>query len=187
MAPKNVEEVAYRAVQMGELEIDEEGRIWRVAARRWDRWTKKTRTLHCQRRRAERLSGQYLQVRVMIDGKRANALAHRLVYRHFNGPIPDRLTVNHENGKKQDNNPKNLTLATYTEQQIHATRVLKVGHACNQNGQNNSMAKLTPDQVATIRHRRSTGELLKSIANDYGVSDRCISKIALGHRWASRG
>ena len=32
---------------------------------------------------------------------------------------------------------------------------------------------------------RAGGEPLKSIAEDFGVSDRAISKIALGQRWRS--
>lgn len=117
---------AYRAVQMGELEIDLEGRIWRVAARRWDRWHKATRTIRCERRRAEKSAGKYLQVRVMFGKQRIHALAHRMVWLHFNGPIPPGLTVNHEDGDTTNNRPDNLTLATYAEQQIHSLHVL--GH-----------------------------------------------------------
>ena len=124
MKPKNVEELAYLAVKMGELEIDNAGQVWRVAARRWDRWTQKTRTIPCAPRRAEKVTGNYLQVRVMVDCVRANALAHRLVWRHFNGPIPPGLTINHKNGNPKDNSPGNLELATYSEQIRHAVRVL---------------------------------------------------------------
>ena len=124
MAPRNVEELAYQAVLMGELEIDSEGRIWRVAARRWHRWQQRTRKIPCERHRAEKDSGDYYQIRVMIDRVRANALAQRLVWRHFHGPIPDGVTVNHENGNKKDNRPANLNLATYSEQILHAIHVL---------------------------------------------------------------
>ncbi len=60
----------------------------------------------------------------MLDGKRHHALAHRLVYRHFKGPIPAGLTVNHLNGMRGDNRPENLELATASEQKLHAIRVL---------------------------------------------------------------
>lgn len=187
MQPKNNEEAVYQAVVNGELEIDNLGQIWRIACRRADRWNGGTKIIPCKRRRAENDMGDYFQIRVMFDGKRHIALAHRLVWRHFKGPIPTGLTINHKDGQKKRNVPDNLELATYSEQQIHATQALKVGHACNQHGSKNSMAKLSEIQAIEIKRRRKTGESLKSIAKDYGISDRAVSKIALGQRWVSLG
>lgn len=121
---KSRENEAYAAIEMGELEIDSEGRIWRVAARRYDRWAGTTRSIPCARRRAENPTGEYLQVRVMIDGRRIHALAQRMVWRHFFGPVPDGKTINHKNGDKLDNRPENLEPATDSEQQLHAIHVL---------------------------------------------------------------
>lgn len=181
---KNSEEAVYAAVTMGELEIDSEGRVWRIAARRADRWSGATRVIPCARRRAEhRTTLGYLMVRTMIDGKRHCALAHRLVYRHFMGPIRAGLTINHRNGSKSDNRPENLEPATHSEQQVHALRVLKVGRT-DQRGERNAMARLTEAQVSEIRSRRARGEKLKAIAADFGVTDRAVSKIARGQRWA---
>lgn len=120
-----VEDAVLAAVASGELEIDSEGRIWRLAARRADRWRGGTRSIPCARRRAEnKTSLGYMQVRVMVNGKRHHALAHRVVYRHFKGSIPPEMTVNHENGHRSDNRPENLTLATASEQKLHSIRVL---------------------------------------------------------------
>jgi len=124
VATLNREDEAYRAIEMGELAIDFEGRIWRVAARRWDRWTQQTRSIPCEARRAEKSAGEYLQVRVMIDGVRAHALAHRMVWRHFFGQIPPGMLVNHRNGAKTDNRPANLELVTPSENTTHAIAVL---------------------------------------------------------------
>lgn len=185
MRPKNNEDVVYQAVLAGELEIDEEGRVWRLACRRGDRWKGGTRLIPCVRRRAENDTGEYLQVGVMFGGKECNALAQRLVWRHFKGRIPDGLTVNHMDGKKKRNVLSNLELATYSEQQIHALRVLKVGRT-DQNGIKNAMAKLTVIQVEEIRRRRARGERLLSIAQDFGIQYQTVSKIARGDRWAFR-
>lgn len=178
------ENEAYPAVVSGELEIDNEGRIWRTARRRWNRWQQASESLPVVRRRTEnQTTGGYLQVRVMVDGKRVHALAHRLVYRHFNGPIPPGMMINHRNGDKGDNRPENLELATPSENTVHSRQVLKRGRL-DQGGQRNAMAKLTPEQVAEIRTRRAAGEKLTSIAVDYGVQMQTVSKIARGDRWA---
>jgi len=118
----------------------------------------------------------------MIDKKRANALAHRLVWRVVHGRIPSGLTINHKDGNPLNNHPDNLELATPSEQAIHARKVLG---KCRQDKEWNNNAKLTVRTVAAIRTRRAAGESLKSIAMDFQVSDRTVSKIALGQRWAS--
>jgi hypothetical protein len=184
MNSKNSEEAVYAAVISGEYQVMSDGTVWRVAKRTGNRWKPGTyRTVQVSRRRAEhRLPSNYLQVRLMVKGKRANALAHRLVWRHFNGPIPPGLTINHKSGIRNDNRPSNLELATSSQQQRHMLDILKHGRVLNQRGEMNSMCKLNDAQVAEIRKRRSGGERLISIAQDYGVAFQTISKIALHHR-----
>ncbi|MEU7338643.1 HNH endonuclease [Streptomyces sp. NPDC007074] len=121
----------------------------------------------------------------MKDGIRYHALAHRLVWRHFAGPIPAGLTVNHKNGVKSDNRPANLELATHAEQTAHARQVLRRGRL-DQYGIRNAMVKLTPEQVQQIKARRAKGETLASIAEDYPVRMQHISRITRGDR-RSRG
>lgn len=177
------DERVYQAVLSGELEIDSLGRIWRVKKRGWDRWKEQVVSRPCLRVRAENDTGEYLQIRVMVNLRRDHTSAHRLVYRHFHGPIPAGLTVNHKDGKKKRNLPGNLELATYSEQQIHALHILKVGRT-DQRGIKNAMAKLTPRKIKTIRRRRLMGERLLSIAKDFNISFQAVSKIARGQRWA---
>ncbi|MFG2001745.1 HNH endonuclease signature motif containing protein [Spirillospora sp. NPDC048911] len=181
VAPKFREEDVYPAVLLGDLEIDSQGRVWRVAARRGDRWTGEVRVIPCARRRAENVTGKYLQVRVMFDGIRYHALAHRLVWKHFVGPIPEGLTINHKNGRQQDNRPSNLELATPKEQARHARDVLRRGRL-DQYGERNAMAKLSTEQVREICSRRASGEALQSIADHFGVRMQHISRIARGDR-----
>lgn len=175
----------YQAVTDGELRIDPQGRVWRVASRRGNRWTGGTRLTICTPRRAESRAMKYLQVRVMYNGQRFHAMAHRLVWFHFRGSIPDGLTVNHKNGIWTDNRLENLELATYAEQTKHAREVLRRGRL-NQYGERNAMAKLTSEQVGEIRARRASGEPLLSLATEFGVRFQHISKIARGDR-RSRG
>jgi hypothetical protein len=181
VSKSNPEDTVYQAVTLKELKIDDQGRIWRVAARRADRWTGTTRTIPCTPRRAEHLTGEYQQVRVMFDGHRYHAMAHRLIWRHFFGSIPPELTINHKNGTKTDNRPCNLELATSKEQTHHARTVLRRGRL-DQFGERNTATKLTTDQVKAICARRADGELLRVIAADYGVREQTISKIVRGER-----
>ena len=183
---KKAEEFVYQAVMNEELQIDKQGRVWRVAARRGNRWTGETNFVPCKKRRAEHDIGEYLQVRSMFKGTRVNALAHRLVYRHFKGPIPVNITINHKNGRKKDNRPENLELATLSEQTLHAVRVLKTHRSANQWGKTNHRTKLSTAQVKEIKKRRATGETLVSIARDYSIAFQTVSQIARGDR-RSRG
>lgn len=177
----------YQAVLAGELEIDSQGRIWRVAKRGWDRWHQTVRLNKCRRVRAERQTPQgYLQVRVMWQKQRYYTGAHRLVYIHFKGEIPEGMTVNHEDGIKNHNQPTNLTLMTYSEQSRHALHVLRVGRT-NQSGERNAMSKLTSDQVQAIRQRRIAGEPLNRLAAEVGVAFQTISKIARLQCWTHLG
>jgi hypothetical protein len=184
MRPKLNEEAIYQAaVLSGELEIDSEGRIWRLYSRTGNRWGGGTRIFRHPRRRAENKTGvrEYLQVRVMINWDRLHVQAHRLVYRHFHGPIPAGMTINHKNGSKADNRPENLEAVSPSENVLHSLHVLKRGRI-DQNGTRNAMVKLTSEQVQEIRRRRATGEQLIPIAQDFGVTFQTISRIALNQR-----
>lgn len=174
------EETIYQLVRDGILEIDGAGRIWRTAVRSGNRWKPGTARMNpCQRRRAENKPGGYLQIRAMLNGKRYHAMAHRLVWRHLHGPIPVGLTINHKNGKKADNRPDNLELATSSEQMRHAYRTgLK-----DQHGETNPAAKLTDAEVETIRSVYAQGHVTQAaIAEEYGVSHQTISKTVRGER-----
>ena len=122
------ETTIYReAVETGELEIDAEGRIWRVAKRHGNQ--SGTQVLPVERRRAERHLADYRRGTdrgyLVVRRKRADQReiatgAHRLVWLHFHGPIPEGLEINHRNGDKQDNRPDNLQLVTTAENAAHA-------------------------------------------------------------------
>lgn len=174
----------YSLVLSGELEIDQEGRVWRVKKRTFDRWTGMTRVTDCERVRAEvgRPGNNYLQVRAMIDGKRHYAAAARLVYLHFKGQIPQGITVNHEDGVKPNNRPTNLELATYGEQRHHAIRVLRAKHH-DVRGSKNPRTRLTEAAVISIRAARAAGALVKTVAKEHGITPKAASAICRGATW----
>lgn len=180
---RQAERVLVRLVTNGEWEIDEDGRIWRTKARTGKK-SGGSHLVSVARRRVEHpTSFGYLQVRSMVDGVRTHGLAHRLVWQFANGDIPDGLVINHLNGIKGDNRLANLEVTTYSGNSRHASKVL--GKVRDQSGTKNSMAKLTDDHVVEIRRRRASGEMLASIAADYGVTFQTVSDIARGDSRAS--
>jgi hypothetical protein len=180
--PQN-ELLVYEAVTSGELEIDSEGRIWRVKKRTADRWTGSTKTTPCKRVRAEMANTNgYLQVRVMRDGKRAYAAAHRLVWLHFHGPIPQGMTINHKQGLKTDNRPTELELATYSDQRYHAINTLGA-RPHDVKGAKHPKTELTDEDVLEMRRMRSEGEKVMSIAARYKMKRKAVSAILCRKTW----
>jgi hypothetical protein len=166
------EAILLEAVTSGYLELDAAGRFWRQKPG--------------GRVRAEVRGRGYLQIRRKIRGREYWAMAHRIVYRYFRGPIPDGLTINHKDGQKTNNAPENLETATCKEQIQHAIRVLN-SHQRVRHGQNGSahlMARLSASDVMDIRRARAAGQKLSTLAERYGVSFKHVSSIALGRRWA---
>lgn len=93
--------IIYKAIKDGQLRITECGEIWRIGKWMKNRWMGKMVFIKTKKRRAEHEMKDYLQIRVMYNGIRYTAAAHRLIYFHFNGKIPHNKTVNHENGEKR--------------------------------------------------------------------------------------
>ncbi len=99
---RQAERILIQLVRDGQWQIDENGYIWRTCVRHGLR-IGGFELLPCTVRRVERKSPLgYLTVRAMIDWKRTTGFAHRLVWQHFFGDIPDGLTINHKNGIKDD-------------------------------------------------------------------------------------
>ena len=160
------EKILHNLVKSGEWKIDSLGQIWMRKGNGW--------------KRAEHETPQgYLQVRKMINRVRIHTGAHRLVYQQFKGKIPEGMTINHINGKKNDNRPENLEVATYSENRKHAFMVGLV----NQDGQKNPASKLTNQQIREIRERYAHGGVTqKELGLEYNVAFQTISQIVRGER-----
>jgi hypothetical protein len=63
---------------------------------------------------------QYHIFRPCKNGQYKHYRIHRAVWEAFNGPIPDRLEVNHKNLIRNDNRLENLELLTHQENVQHA-------------------------------------------------------------------
>ena len=123
----------------------------------------------------------YLNTSLYKDGKMLMCTIHRLVAETFIPNPENKRTVNHKNGDKTDNRVDNLEWVTHSENNKHAyDNGLKVPTKGEQHGR----AKLTEAKVREIRDRYDNGCPQYKLAEEYGVSQRHISMIIRGERWA---
>ena len=159
------------------FEIDEQGRIWKIARKNNNG---SGTYIPIKRKRAESLHSEgYLRIR-FINKKYYYVFAHRLVWQYFFGDIPEGLEINHKNGIKTDNRPKNLEMITHKENIHHA---VKIGLHVNK-GEDCGMTKLTEQEVLEIREKYISRIYTQSIlAREYGVDQTNIGYIVRRETW----
>lgn len=101
---------------------------------------------------------------------------HKLVMEAFVGIKPKGMECCHFDGNPQNNHLNNLRWDT--PKNNHAD---KVRHGTTNRGENCGTAKLTLEQVKSIRN---DNRLQRLIAADYNVRENTISRIKSGKRWA---
>ncbi len=108
--------------------------------------------------------------------------AHRISWVLANGEIENNLCVCHHCDNRACVNPEHLFLGTYRDNILDAARK---GRHKNPSfiGHKNPAAKLSERDVIEIRRRHAEGETQRSIANDYPINFKAISKICLRQRW----
>jgi hypothetical protein len=109
-------------------------------------------------------------------------LMHRWIIEFVDGPLLPGEVVMH----LCDNPPcfryDHLRRATQTENIVDA--VIKGRHRYEAHaGETNGQAKITEDDVRSIRRRRAAGELRETIAASYGISVSQVTNIALRRKW----
>lgn len=113
------------------------------------------------------------------DGTRQDTTAHRVIWTHHHGAIPEDLIVRHKCDNPPCVNIDHLELGTRADNTADRE---KRGRSAR--GNRYPQAKLTPEKVREIRRRRTEGEQTKALAADYGVSDSTIRGVIHGLYWS---
>lgn len=125
--------------------------------------------------------GPYFRVGLVLPtGKVQHALVHRLVCEAFHGPAPtDRPNVAHWDGDGTNNAAGNLRWASQSENLKD-----RDPHGTDPRGERGPNAKLTLDQVHSIR-LRFTGKVGEqtTFARELGVTVATINHIVRGKTW----
>lgn len=124
--------------------------------------------------------------------------AHRVSYLLHRGPIPHGLRVLHSCDTPACVNPDHLTVGTA---QDNTDDMMAKGRHCVRpaigdlngvrknpeivRGERNGRAKLTRDQVETIRREYAAGAIQRVLAARFGVRQCHISEIVRGVSWAA--
>lgn len=122
----------------------------------------------------------YLHVTLHMDGGRKTFPVHRLVARAFIGAPEDNQQINHKNGDKKDNRPKNLEWVSPGENMKHA---YDTGMRDAARGESAGGAKLTADEVREIRERFGEETNKTALGRKYGVTRQTIGKIIRRETW----
>jgi len=109
---------------------------------------------------------------------------HRHVAEMFYGKPPKGYQVLHSCDNKPCCNPDHLRWGTAAENNKEA-RDRIVFKSTKSRGEKHPMAKLTQAQVIEIRARRNNGEILKTLAEDYGVTISAIHLVCTGRNWSN--
>jgi hypothetical protein len=114
-------------------------------------------------------------------------MAHRIIWEVAKGKIPADKRVDHWNGNPADNRIANLRLVSCGDivQENYDSGALSA------RGAGNGRAKLSDDDVLSIRTRYRSGQMTQAaLAVEYGVSPKTINHACTGYRWpkpAKRG
>ena len=125
------------------------------------------------------LGGGYYCVDLCKEGKRSSFYIHHLVLKAFIGLRPLGYEANHKDGIKVNNKIKNLEWLSRSENLAHAHQI----GLRNQNGENNSQAKLKSKDVLRIRELIKQNIRQATIAKMFKISDTLVSRIVHHKSW----
>jgi len=104
--------------------------------------------------------------------------AHRVSWELHVAPIPEGMVICHQCDNPPCVRPSHLFIGTQAENQHDRNRKGR-----GNQGARNGRAKLTPQQVSTIRRRYAVGITQQVLAETYDVSQKTISFIVRREHW----
>ena len=128
------------------------------------------------------LKSGYGRIREAATGSKT-ITAHRASWLLHRGPIPEGLCVLHRCDNRLCVSPDHLFLGTKAENNADRSRK---GRSRDQRGINNSLTKLTDQDVKEIRAARLSGATYENISRKTGIPRTTIVNICL-HTWKHIG
>jgi len=105
--------------------------------------------------------------------------AHKYSYELFKGPIPEGQSVLHSCDVRRCVNPNRLFVGTH---QDNSRDMVSKGRQCK--GEKRPNAKLTPEDVKSIRDEYSRGHTTqKALGLRYGIKQQAVSDIIRRRNW----
>lgn len=111
-------------------------------------------------------------------GRAKTFRVHRLVLEAFVGPRPPGMGARHLNGNPADCRLSNLAWGTQAENMADS-----VQHKTSPKGTRHGSAKLTEDDVRTIRRLLATGTKQVDIAQQFGLNEATVRAIKARKTW----
>lgn len=124
-------------------------------------------------------SGGYVRASAWYNRRPRHILVHRAVLEAFAGPCPARMEARHLNGRRADNRLVNLAWGTRLDNAAD-----RENHGKQLHGSRSPNAKLTEDQVVSIRRRYAGGESsMLGMAHEYGVGFTTVWNVVQRRTW----
>jgi hypothetical protein len=153
-------------------QITTDGRVWsepKTTSHKKGKWLKPC------------ITNGYVYAGLYQNGKCFDRRVHRLVLETYVGPCPKGMEACHNNGDRRDNRLENLRWGTRSANIYDA---VKHGTHVNNQGEKNSQAKLTEDQVRLIYASYHNGlHTIKELTDYFNVSEGCIWGIVRKVNW----
>ncbi|WP_333826900.1 HNH endonuclease [Pararhodobacter sp.] len=126
----------------------------------------------------------YLRACVNFEGKQVHVMLHRVVWIAAHGIPPEGHQIDHGPMGKSFNALSNLESVTGGENIRRAVEGGLLKPVC---GSDHYAAKLTPEDVKSLRERSSQGESGAALGRAFGISESHARRIARGERWSRAG
>lgn len=117
----------------------------------------------------------YLRIGITFEKKKYIYLQHQVVWVYFNGLVPEGYEIDHKDDNKLNNHPENLQLLTPEQ------NYMKQAHRAR--GVGNPSAKLSEEDVRTIRKLFAEGTTMTELCAQYPVKRSQMTRIINKVKW----